>query len=167
MNLSPELVDKFVVCLRHRALALTASNSINIHVDELTDDELAPEVQIDWSIGLFERLIANPIDAVAGRVAMLMIPLRSSDDISLDSPHWQELSKQLSATPPSIYLFELAAHVAFDPSIRFLRPIVTPLDHHSNTSSYYQCWRRQDDDEEEGWTRQVRVEFTGFLKSPT
>jgi len=121
-------------------------------------------MQLEWVSGLFEWLLMNPIEALAGKVAMLMVPLRSCDKLEITSPPWEALADQLSSTPPSIYVIELGALFVRDPNQRFLMPISTPFENHEDVSSYYQCWRSPDDDAEDGWARDVRITFTGFLK---
>jgi hypothetical protein len=159
-----QMTERFTRWLDEALQTLTTSNSIDVHVDELSDRNRAPQGQLDASVALFRWIVSSLGGRLAGRIVMLMIPLQSGDDLDLSVPAWESLASQLSATPPSIYVMEATAFLQPDPAQRYLAPIRVSDLGGDFVAAYYQCWRNPEDLEDEGWARDIRVAFTGFLR---
>ena len=142
---------------------LTPLSSIDAHIDELCGPGQAPQEQIDTSTALFKWILANLAEKLAGKIVVLMIPLRSGETVDPSPPEWGSLASQLSRTPPSIYVMHLTAFLQADSAQRYIAAAKTPPLSGPTVAPYYQCWRNTDDPEEDGWARDVRVISTAFL----
>lgn len=139
-------------------------SSVDVHVDEVVDGVLQSQRLVDVSISLFEWALSNLSEMLSGMVVVLMIPLKGSEFLVCTSPAWGEIGEQLSSTPPSIYVMSPEAYMQSDLAERYLSPIATPIPSGAALGTYYHCWRNSSDDVEDGWARDVRVVFSGFVR---
>lgn len=138
---------------------LTALNSFDLHIDDLLGQAVSPQEQIGASVAIYEWLTKSCSERLAGKLTMLMIPLRGSESLEVDPPSWRALSAQLSATSPSIYVMEISAYLQPKLTQRYIAPIDIPWPQKSAIGAYYQCWRNLDDPKEDGWARDIRAEY--------
>lgn len=115
-----DLARRFECWLDEALPTLTPSSSDDVHVDELWDDELSPQVQLDASIALFEWVASNLAARLRGKIVMLAIPLANSATLDTSPPDWSSLASQLSDTPPSIYVMNVSAFLQADPRQRYI-----------------------------------------------
>ena len=162
MNRS-ELTRKFERWLDDALPSLTPLNSIDVHIDELCGRGLSPQAQVDATLYLFQAILENLAVKLAGKIVMLAVPLRSSKTLDPSPPEWDELSGQLSHTPPSVYVMHVTALLQADPAQRYVTGANVPLAAEPAIAPYYQCWRNLDDPDEDGWARDVRIISTAFI----
>lgn len=159
-----EITSGFVRWLDRAVPTLTAFNAVDQHIDELYSEGLSPQAQVDRSIELFGWVLTNLAGRLAGKVVMLMVPLRNSAILDTAPPGWTSLASQLSSTPPSIYIMEVSAFLQADPAHRYITPVDVPGLAEEPVAAYYRCWRNPDDPEEEGWSRDVYVVSLHLLR---
>jgi hypothetical protein len=158
-----DMKDHFSRWLDAMLPTLTYTNSIDAHIDELCQRRLEPQQQLDLVVELFRWASSNLGEKLAGKLVMLMVPLRNSDVLDRVPPAWTALLPQLSRTPPSIYVMEVTSFLQPDPAERFTAATRVPALDGPHVASFYQCWRNPSDPESDGWSRDVRVVTTSFL----
>jgi hypothetical protein len=159
-----EIVVRFTRWVEQDLSKLTAWNSIDVHIDELLDRDLGEQELINYSLELFGWVLTSLDKVLAGKVVMLMIPLRSSEVLDPEIPAWGSLVSQISRTPPSIYVMNVTAFLQRDRTYRYIAATDVPsLGNDDGIAPYYQCWRNPDDPVEDGWARDLRVVSTRFL----
>jgi hypothetical protein len=156
------LIRRFEQWLDDALPSLTPSNSIDVHIDELSSRGPAQE-QLDVAVALFRAVVANFDAKLAGKIVMLMIPLQASKTLDPSSPEWGSLAAQLSRTPPSIYVMNVSAFLQADLAQRYITSAKVPSLVGRSLAQYYQCWRNVDDPVDDGWARDVRVVSTAFV----
>jgi hypothetical protein len=158
-----DLAHRFERWLDGAMPTLNRSNSIDVHFDELCGRDPTAQEQLDAIVALFQWVVANLADKLAGKIVMLMIPLRNGDTLDPLTPEWGPLASQLSRIPPSIYVVHVTAFLQADPAQRYIAAAKVPTLVGPNLAPYYQCWRNADDPEDDGWARDVRVVSTAFV----
>ncbi len=159
------LTARFAERLNSLMPSLGPLNAIDVHIDEALGYRPPAEEQIAASVTLLGWIMSNLAETLAGKVVMLLIPLRNSAVLEQAPPAWDSLASQLSATPPSIYVMAPTAFLQPDPAERFIAAIEAPIHDEHTLAAYYQCWRNPGDPVEDGWARDVRIVFTGFLRA--
>ena len=163
MNNINEVMSIFELWIEDSLPRLSAQNAVDIHVDELLPGCSSQQDQLEVSVKLFQEISKKLTERLNGYIVMLMIPLLNCESIDVNPPDWVSIPKQMSRTPPSIYVMRPTAMLQMDPSQRFLAPVKTPIAAKPEIAVYYQCWRNLDDPADEGWSRDLRVVTTQFL----
>jgi hypothetical protein len=158
-----DLTHRFERWLDDALPALTPLSSIDVHIDELCGRGHTAQEQLDAAVALFRAVATGLGTQLAGKIVMLMIPLRASEALDAATPAWASLAHQLSRTPPSIYVMNVAAFLQADLAQRYIASAKVPSLLGPRLAQYYQCWRSVDDPVDDGWARDVRVVSTAFV----
>lgn len=151
------VVSRFERWLIETLPRLTATESQNVHIDQLAGEGVHPKEQVELTTALFGWAKEHCRDQLSGKIATLLIPLRNSERLDQQPPRWGMVPTQLSDTPPSIYIMNVSAFMQPWLAERYIVALTDPDC--SWPGMYYECWRNLDDPDDEGWTRNLHAEI--------